>query len=112
MFDHFDQLTDNNDNEPYMVGMGQDHYYPKSKLKYAKFQKFGKFKYSNNNLMNCDAESDPGEDFGEDGPLSNKPYAKKNIGKLHKYRERIQVLNEDLNVLIFDGEEEIEQNEK
>ena len=60
--------------------------------------------------MNCDNESDPGEDFGEDGPLSNKPYAKKNIGKLHKYRERIQVLNEDLNVLIFDGEEEIEQN--
>ena len=63
--------------------------------------------------MNCDAESDPGEDFGEDGPLSNKPQLnKKNIGKLHKYRERIQVLNEDLNVLIFDGEEEIEQNEK
>lgn len=33
---------------------------------------------------------------------------KKNIGRLHQYRERIQVLNEDLNVLIFDGEEDIE----
>jgi hypothetical protein len=46
--------------------------------------------------------------MGEDGMLSNSYLVKKNIGKLHQYRERIQVLNEDLNVLIFDGEEDIE----
>ena len=50
-----------------------------------------------------------GEDNGEDGysPMS-KYMVKKNIRNLHKYRERIQVLNEDLNVLIFDGEEDID----
>ncbi len=50
-----------------------------------------------------------GEDIGEDGFFETNPYqAKKNIRNLHKYRERIQVLNEDLNVLIFDGEDDID----
>ena len=38
----------------------------------------------------------------------SKYMVQKNIRNLHKYRERIQVLNEDLNVLIFDGEEDID----
>jgi len=38
----------------------------------------------------------------------SKYMVKKNIRNLHKYREIIQVLNEDLNVLIFDGEEDID----
>jgi hypothetical protein len=68
------------------------------------------------NADGCMGESDigeeifyEGEDHGEDGysPL-NKYMVKKNIRNLHKYRERIQVLNEDLNVLIFDGEEDID----
>ena len=68
------------------------------------------------NTDGCLGESDrgeevyyEGEDHGEDGysPMS-KYMVKKNIRNLHKYRERIQVLNEDLNVLIFDGEEDID----
>jgi hypothetical protein len=48
--------------------------------------------------------------MGEDGYMvANQIMAKKNIRNLHKYRERIQVLNEDLNVLIFDGEEDIDE---
>ena len=53
----------------------------------------------------------PGEeqDLGEDGYFPGDPATvKKKMRNLHKYRERIQVLNEDLNVLIFDGEEDIE----
>ena len=62
----------------------------------------------------CQGESDGdvGEDMGEDGftaTHNQKLKAKKNIRNLHKYRERIQVLNEDLNVLIFDGEEDIDE---
>jgi len=61
----------------------------------------------------CLGESDVdlGEDLGEEGPCSTSNYYRvnKNFRNLHKYRERIQVLNEDLNVLIFDGEEEFDQ---
>jgi len=62
-------------------------------------------------LSFCHGESDvdPGEDLGEDGYFPGDPsIVKKKMRNLHKYRERIQVLNEDLNVLIFDGEEDIE----
>jgi hypothetical protein len=50
-------------------------------MKFAKFQKFGKYRMNN--------YVDEGEDMGEDGMLSNNYLVKKNIGKLHKYRERI-----------------------
>ena len=53
-------------------------------------------------------DEDQGEYMGEDGMLPNGYLVKKNIGRLHQYRERIQVLNDDLNVLLFDGEEDIE----
>lgn len=90
----FDMLTDGDDEN--------DH--SQKKMKFSKFQKFGKFRMQ----QFADEGEDIGEDMGEDGMLSNNYLVKKNIGKLHKYRERIQVLNEDLNVLIFDGEEDIE----
>ena len=58
-----------------------------------------------------ESDVDLGEDLGEEGPgpTSNYYRAQKHFRNLHKYRERIQVLNEDLNVLIFDGEEEFDQ---
>lgn len=58
----------------------------------------------------CFENIDFGEgDLGEDGFIDHHPeMGKQNIKTLHKYRERIQVLNEDLDVLIFDGEEDIE----
>ena len=57
-----------------------------------------------------DSDVDLGEDLGEEGPGPTSNYrANKHFRNLHKYRERIQVLNEDLNVLIFDGEEEFDQ---
>jgi hypothetical protein len=79
-------------------------------MKFAKFSKFGK--YTGHRLkMYPEAAigEDDGEDMGEDGMLPNGYLVKKNIGRLHQYRERIQVLNEDLNVLIFDGEEDIDE---
>jgi len=84
---------------------------------YGKYGKQGGYKRLNTTypgLAFCHGESDaelyyPGEDLGEDGIFASDPYmVKNNIRNLHKYRERIQVLNEDLNVLIFDGEEDIE----
>lgn len=60
-------------------------------------------------MGDCQGESDNGEDMGEDGVYPSDPYTvKKNIKNLHKYRQRIQDLNEDLNVLMFDGEDDIE----
>ena len=58
-----------------------------------------------------DSDVDIGEDCGEEGPGPANYYRpnKQHFRNLHKYRERIQVLNEDLNVLIFDGEEEYDQ---
>ena len=38
----------------------------------------------------------------------NEIKKRKEIGRLHRFRERIQQLNEDLNVLIFEGEEDID----
>lgn len=38
----------------------------------------------------------------------NELKKRKVIRSLHRYRERIQALNEDLNVLIFEGEEDID----
>lgn len=61
-------------------------------------------------LGESDNDVDIGEDGGEDGSgLITNYRANKHFRNLHKYRERIQVLNEDLNVLIFDGEEEFDQ---
>ena len=57
-----------------------------------------------------ESDIDIGEDMGEEEPSPHNPYrgGSKHFRNLHKYRERIQILNEDLNVLIFDGEEDFD----
>ena len=115
MFDGLQWMTDGQGNaiEPQMSMFDQltdeeDPKYVNKKMKFMKFNKFGK--YNNHKMFPEEAigEDDMGEDMGEDGMLPKGYLVKKNIGRLHQYRERIQVLNEDLNVLIFDGEEDIE----
>mmetsp|Transcript_35780 Transcript_35780/g.54813 ORF Transcript_35780/g.54813 Transcript_35780/m.54813 type:complete len:140 (+) Transcript_35780:3635-4054(+) len=117
----FDQLNDPDLDlsESTATNMGM-----KKHMKFTKFKKFGSqmnkfhpygqymghmFSKANLGLGEDDLDMFPGEDFGEDGEFQSNPFGiKKKLKNLHKYRERIQVLNEDLNVLIFDGEEDIE----
>jgi len=76
-----------------------------------KYNDYGKRAHTDpGNSGACLGESDGdiGEDMGEDGLMPAYPYNNKNIRNLHKYRKRIEVLNEDLNVLIFDGEEDFD----
>ena len=59
-----------------------------------------------------------GEDFGEEifdfaaFDHINEAKKRKVIRSLHKFRERLQVLNEDLDVCIFNGEEDFDDEEK
>ena len=72
----------------------------------------------------CFGESDGeiyecmGEDFGEEifdfaaFEHINQAKKRKVIRSLHKFRERLQVLNEDLDVCIFNGEEDFDDEEE